>query len=410
MSHAVRDGLHADPEFRKLLTLSARQGRDPARVQAAGGNTSLKVDDTLWIKASGKWLADALDADIFVPVRLGALRDALARHDPAAEKAQSFVSDAANPDGRRPSIETTVHAAMPQRVVVHVHRVETIAHAVLVDARYRLGVALAYVAWAWVPYVRPGRPLARAVEDACTARARRGRRRRAGEPRSPRRGGHRRRGRRPTGTRLRAAGAATALVFRTDARRPRQAGERQRLPPAGRPASSRRRARIGRAGLARSACRTGRRRTGIGGGRMNQLEIAGVTKVYDPKTRPVTAVDALDLVIAPGDIVALPGSSGCGKTSTLRRVAGFEERGQTAILVTHDQTEADALGDRVRLQLGEAVSLDYPLAAFGDPVRHRGSRARAWRPAPVRRGGRTGARARTGACRMKSRRHASADR
>ena len=57
---------------------------------------------------------------------------------------------------------------------------------------------------------------------------------------------------------------------------------------------------------------------------MNQLEIEGVSKVYDPKRNAVPAVDSLDLAIEPGEIVALLGSSGCGKTSTLRMIAGFE--------------------------------------------------------------------------------------
>ena len=54
----------------ELAAFSARLGRDPEQVQAAGGNTSLKADGLLWVKASGLWLADALDRDLFVPVAL----------------------------------------------------------------------------------------------------------------------------------------------------------------------------------------------------------------------------------------------------------------------------------------------------------------------------------------------------
>lgn len=44
-------------EFEALLDLSARVGADPDLVQGAGGNTSIKEGGTLWIKASGLWLA-----------------------------------------------------------------------------------------------------------------------------------------------------------------------------------------------------------------------------------------------------------------------------------------------------------------------------------------------------------------
>ena len=66
---------------------------------------------------------------------------------------------------------------------------------------------------------------------------------------------------------------------------------------------------------------------------MSQLEIVGVTKIYDPKSDPVAAVKSLDLSIEPGEVVALLGSSGCGKTSTLRMIAGFEAATHGAIRV-----------------------------------------------------------------------------
>src|SRR5262245_21525637 len=120
----------ASAEFEALKRLSARVGADPLLVQAAGGNTSIKDNGVLWIKASGTWLMNAESEDIFVPVRIAPLLEAVADLDPVAEQAETFTVTELNPSGLRPSIETTVHALMPQRVVVHVHCVETIAFAV----------------------------------------------------------------------------------------------------------------------------------------------------------------------------------------------------------------------------------------------------------------------------------------
>jgi rhamnose utilization protein RhaD (predicted bifunctional aldolase and dehydrogenase) len=152
-------------EFEALLDLSARVGSDPLLVQGAGGNTSIKEGGTLWIKASGLWLAQARQRDVMVPVALDPLLDALERDDPATEKAQDFVIAERNPSGLRPSIETTVHALMPQKVVVHVHCVETIATAVQTNGAAIAAERLAGFPHIFVPYARPGLPLAKAISE-----------------------------------------------------------------------------------------------------------------------------------------------------------------------------------------------------------------------------------------------------
>ncbi|WEZ82731.1 ABC transporter ATP-binding protein [Rhizobium sp. 32-5/1] len=54
------------------------------------------------------------------------------------------------------------------------------------------------------------------------------------------------------------------------------------------------------------------------------LLINGVDKFYGPIDHGVHAVKDLNMDVKKGEIIALLGSSGCGKTSTLRMVAGFE--------------------------------------------------------------------------------------
>ncbi len=152
-------------ELQKLRELSARAGADPLLVQAAGGNTSLKDDGVMWIKSSGTWLKDAATRDIFVAVDHQAILTALARNDPACESCTGFVRGDLNASGLRPSIETTVHALLPQRVVVHVHCVNTIAWAIRADAEQRLSEKLQEFSWAFIPYARPGLPLAGAISS-----------------------------------------------------------------------------------------------------------------------------------------------------------------------------------------------------------------------------------------------------
>lgn len=152
-------------EFETLRSLSARLGSDPLLVQAAGGNTSMKQDGVMWIKASGTWLMEAMNKDIFVPLDMAALTKAMAEDSPDCESCLPFVRQDLNALGLRPSIETSVHALMPQKVVLHVHCVNTIALAICEDAEQQLQQRLSAFNWSFIPYARPGLQLARAIRS-----------------------------------------------------------------------------------------------------------------------------------------------------------------------------------------------------------------------------------------------------
>ncbi|VIO71929.1 class II aldolase/adducin family protein [Bradyrhizobium ivorense] len=143
----------------QLRRMSARVGRNILLVQGAGGNSSVKHGDVLWVKASGTWLADAEDKDIFVPVALSAARAALAQGDERVPLAPNATTTL------RASIETSLHALMPHPVVLHVHSVNTIAWAVRSDARDEFAERLHGLAWRYLDYHHPGLPLARAVGE-----------------------------------------------------------------------------------------------------------------------------------------------------------------------------------------------------------------------------------------------------
>lgn len=59
---------------------------------------------------------------------------------------------------------------------------------------------------------------------------------------------------------------------------------------------------------------------------MAELNLVAVDKIYQSRGKPpVHAVQGVDMKIGDGEIIGLLGSSGCGKTSTLRMIAGFED-------------------------------------------------------------------------------------
>jgi rhamnose utilization protein RhaD (predicted bifunctional aldolase and dehydrogenase) len=146
-------------EVASLRDLSARVGSDPLLVQASNGNTSIKLDGILWIKASGKWLAQAMQEEMLVPLELAEVKKSIRN---GTEIAPRYALK----NHMRPSIETPTHAILRHRVVIHVHSINAIAWAIRLDGPDRLNEQLAGLHWRWIPYAASGIPLAREIEKA----------------------------------------------------------------------------------------------------------------------------------------------------------------------------------------------------------------------------------------------------
>jgi len=148
---------------KQVKQFCARIGTDPLLVQGPGGNVSWKENDVLWIKASGKWLAKACDEEIFVPVSLSYLQEAISIK--AFDSSPSILGDTK----LRPSIETMLHALMPQKVIAHLHAVEALAHLVRKNAETRLAELINdSIKWVFVDYYKPGAELAACVSAKLT--------------------------------------------------------------------------------------------------------------------------------------------------------------------------------------------------------------------------------------------------
>lgn len=148
----------------QLVYLSAVVGRDPRLVQPGGGNTSLKLGDTLLVKGSGtdlRTIGREGFARLSLP-KLAALRDAATMSD--ADMMGFMASCMLGNDGPTPSVETPLHSLLPHRVIAHTHDVATMSLTDVSDAAaQRLVAELFHGDLVYVPYVRPGFPLARAV-------------------------------------------------------------------------------------------------------------------------------------------------------------------------------------------------------------------------------------------------------
>ena len=158
----------------ELAALSRRFGEDPEFARGGGGNSSVKLDEVLYIKPSGTSLA-ALTPESVIALEVKPLLELLDRPPEQSARAVAGGTDEVMQvalgarvgvrDGRRPSVECLFHALLPERFVLHTH--PTTVNAVTC-AKHGAEIAqrLFGSSVLWISYTNPGLTLARAIRDA----------------------------------------------------------------------------------------------------------------------------------------------------------------------------------------------------------------------------------------------------
>ncbi len=97
---------------------------------------------------------------------------------------------------------------------------------------------------------------------------------------------------------------------------------------------------------------------------MSRLVLTGIERRFGPKGQQAVAVDGVDLVVEPGEIVALIGESGSGK-STIARIAVGLNRPDAGNVTLDGTALLDRRGNMAR-RVRHAVQLVFqdPLASF----------------------------------------------
>jgi|UPI00048A776B rhamnose utilization protein RhaD (predicted bifunctional aldolase and dehydrogenase) len=145
-------------------------GQNILLVQGAGGNVSWKEDGVLWVKASGTWLSDALNQDIFVPVDLESITFEVEKGNfdfqPKILEGLDFFSSDIK---LRPSIETMIHGLMPQKIVVHLHPAQVLSHLICSSVNLREMIDKS-INFGFVGYKKPGAELAFEINNLIKAK------------------------------------------------------------------------------------------------------------------------------------------------------------------------------------------------------------------------------------------------
>jgi rhamnose utilization protein RhaD (predicted bifunctional aldolase and dehydrogenase) len=150
-------------EYGLFLKYSKEIGMDPTMIQAAGGNTSLKRGNTMWVKASGKWLCDAQSNELMVPMSISKIKEVLEDKKCSDTDISSCINLEISPLGLRPSVEAPMHAVLDFKFVFHTHDININALAVQKNSKLKFEEVLLGLNWKFIPYVKPGIELCREI-------------------------------------------------------------------------------------------------------------------------------------------------------------------------------------------------------------------------------------------------------
>ncbi|MCH2114871.1 MAG: SDR family NAD(P)-dependent oxidoreductase [Pirellulales bacterium] len=159
----------ADSQIEVITKMSRFYGSDPSIVLAGGGNTSCKIGDLLYVKASGTSLA-TIGPEGFLQMDrrqldqlVAAPPEANAELREARYKAAILTARCEPEKNQRPSVEVLLHHILPETYVVH-------SHATIVNTLtcHTAGQTLAKEIFGdevlWLPYVDPGFTLAQKLK------------------------------------------------------------------------------------------------------------------------------------------------------------------------------------------------------------------------------------------------------
>ena len=154
-------------ELQELKSLSASMGKDKTLIQGSGGNTSIKIDNKLFVKASGTMLKNADKEDMFLSIKLDSIVNQL---NEEGKLDKDLDLQIANDKSLKPSIETAFHAFIPHKVVLHSHALDAIIFTVSPKLKINLKKILKNYSWELINYARPGYPLANLIIEAFSKR------------------------------------------------------------------------------------------------------------------------------------------------------------------------------------------------------------------------------------------------